>query len=354
MSCVDIFDIFITLLNITLHYRTIPYVFGKPIAANLMTEMTKNDSRGRPPNGPLDALKAKTWFWKVASKIGVTTGYGMEKYFSPGKVVKVTGGGTNRSGKYDKIKKGLHVPNDETIELAAKEIPESKKLINHPLWVVAKQPVANAEEFYIQLRKLRPEISNQLFLDHLKQGEMPVRFQAGISYPIDDISKESDLDAFTACVGLLQESIYFSSLTALYRHHFAKQTLFVLLRFISQPPFYRLAQDYFDYFRKYFFEAHLKEEWVQKLDLIHLPSYITYYQTIEMLIEDYQILRHHLFVPSTCLYLAEKYITPEVFENIEKLLLEGKPTEITKLKEFRNLVRCLRRWEEKQLKKRRH
>lgn len=316
--------------------------------------MTKNQSRGRPPNGPLDVLKAKTWFWKAAAKIGVTTGYGMEKHYSPGTIVKLKTGGTRRSCKYDKIKSGKHVPDDDTIELAAIDSPETKELISHPFWVVAKHPISNAEEFYIKLSKLRPEISNRLFLGFLKQGEMPVRSPLGIADVIDDISKESDLDAFTACVGLLQEATNFSSLTEPYRHHFAKQTLSVFLRFISQHPYNILADEYYDYFRKYFFEPNLNQEWVEKLDSIQPFSYISYYQSIEMIIEDYQILKHHLFVPSICLYLAEKYITPKVLDNIDNLIINGNGREITKLTEYRNLVRCLRNWEVKQLKKKVH
>jgi len=288
-------------------------------------------------------LKGKTWYWITAAMIPVRTAYGMEKHFHPDSIKKNVDGGTKRSGKFDKIKNGINVPSTKTVEQAGIEHPETLELFYHPFWVVARQPIVDTNEFYMQLSKLRPKISNTLFERYRKQGTLPVRRSNGIFSEIDELSKESDLDAFTACVGLLQEVTNYKMLPEWIVAHYAHQTFSVFLRFISQPPYFFLAKEYFEYFRNFYFEKYLSKDQVKTLDSIDLAIVIEYYQTITTIIEDYQILRHHLIVPTICLTLAEKYLTPKIVIKMVDLRLAGKFYESKKLPEFRNLVKCLRR-----------
>jgi len=309
----------------------------------------KTKRRGRPTKGPLESLKVKLWFWAVAGRLGVTTGYAMEKYFSPETVRQGPNGGTIRSCKFDKYKRGEHVPEPELVDRIESEFPGTKKFLNHPFWIIAKTPITDIEEFYIQLSNLRPEISKLLFFSPIDKVRMPIRQLTGPFGTIEDLIKESDWDALTACIGLIQEANYLGGIQKYYLKHYTRRTYGVFLPVISQHPFTQIAHELFDYLREHFLDRPEDAEWTKKLDSTYLDGHIYVYQTMLLIIEDLGILKHHFLAPPSCLYLAERYLKVSVIEKIHELSLSGKYHEATKLPEIKKLTRSLRRWEKKKV-----
>ncbi len=75
------------------------------------------------------------------------------------------------------------------IDWFGERFPETKKSLMHPFWVVAKTPMVDIEELYIQLGRLRPEISDLLFYPNKIEGKMPIRREKTLFETIDKLSK---------------------------------------------------------------------------------------------------------------------------------------------------------------------
>jgi len=313
----------------------------------------KNKRRGRPTNGPLESLKVKLWFWAVAGRVGATTGYALEKYFSPETVKPGPNGGTIRSCRFDKYKRGEHVPDPALVDRIESEFPGTKLFLEHPFWTIAKTPLTDIEEFYIQLSNLRPEISELLFFSPINRGRMPVRRMTGPYGTIEDLIKESDWDALTACIGLIQEAKYLYSNEPGYLQHclerYTRRTLGVFLPAISQQPFPRIAHELFSYLRENFLNRPQDEAWIRKLDSTNLDGHIYVYQSMLLIIEDLDIFKHYYFAPHSCLHLAESHLNGALILKIQRLFMSGNFHEVPKLPEIKNLTRCLRRWEKKRI-----
>ena len=303
--------------------------------------------RGRPANGPLESLKVKLWIALVAAKVGKKTGYGLEKHFSPETIRIATDGGTIRSCKFDKYIRGEHVPEPELVDKIEIEFPGTKAVLEHPFWVIANPSITGIEALYNELNKLRSGITKLLFFTPLDSGRMPNRTHNKWDEQINLLVKESDWDALTACIGLIQEARYLGNPPQPMQHLYAKKTLGVFLPAISQYPFTKIADELFLYLREHFLENKKDKDWTKILNEIELDKHILTYQNMRMLIEDLQIFQTHFFTPQQCLYIADKYLKPPVIAKIFHLFYNGQFRAANNLPEVKKLKRCLRKWEKK-------
>jgi len=291
------------------------------------------------------------WYWQIADKLEKTTDYGVEKHFYPDKFKKRTDGGTGHTSKFNKYKNGKHEPEPEQIQKAEIDAPGSETLLEHSFWAVIHMPVISKEDIYLQLIKLKPSIVDFLFTSYRPAGQVPTRRENPLFEDIDRLYKESDWDALTACLGIVQESRITNRFNALpfFEHNYLKLAINLFCKLICQRPFFIIKDELLEYLHEHFFDKCTDATWVAYYKDFNIEIKIQRYQYIVYLIEHLKIFKQHDHIPTACLYFTDKYLTKSVFLEIHLYEDTGQHKKISQIPEIKNMTRSLRRWEKKVL-----
>lgn len=301
--------------------------------------------RGRPRKCPTDALKVKAWFAEVADRSGLTSAYAMECHFSAEMVMR-RDGVTERPCKFDKYRRGEHLPRISLIEKIDEEFPGTKRLMYHSIWEILECSISGVEDLHIRLGMLRPEVTSILFNPEKGSNGNPRRNDDTYAKTFNRLAEPGSLDAFTACLGLIQE-IKFMGGTENHRAYIVASVK-AFFRLAYQPPFDMIAEDLFDYLKVSFFHHHNDPELANYLNSIDVHQAVISKSFIAHLIDCLNILSYHTETPPACLHIAERYLRQDV---IERFWDCGGPEgwrELKRLPVIRNLTRRLRKWERDQ------
>lgn len=302
---------------------------------------------GRPRHSPVHSLKFQLWFYWIAAELKVTSAYAVEKYYFYNEPNADPNKKFVCKNQFRNYKNGNNGAKSEIIDWFGEKFPDTKKSLEHPFWLVIQTPMVDIEELYIQLGHLRPEISDLLFYPNKTEGKMPIRRKKDLFKTIDKVSEGSDWDALTACIGLIQEIQYYNFGPGYFTGLYLKCALKILLPFISQDPYVKIADDLFNYLYESFFSKCQDPHWVRILNSTDIKKSIRKYRFMSSVIQALGIFRHHSHIHPTCLYLAERYLKPSVLYTIAKYHQSGDWKKVTQLSEVKLMTRCLRRWEKR-------
>jgi hypothetical protein len=307
-----------------------------------------NKRPGRPPNGLTEYFRAKICSLVAAEKIGVKTGYGLEKYFK-NEIFPINQSDISRSCLYDKHMRGESVPSLKTINKQKIDVPDIERVRNHPFWEIIKPSKNSADKIQIQLNRLRPDIVKILFFNTRNTSVFKEVFKSTFTETkplFESLIIEGDWDATTACFGLIHKARLEGKTTnqtmSMYYGHG------ILRRFLSTPPFSKIAVELYEYLSENFLIYPDDHEWNQKIRTTDMEEWIDIYNLLRLVITELNILKHHNSVVPASLYLAENYLTPLFLDTAKKFRASvvGKK-ELRKLKEVRNMTRQIQRWEQK-------
>ncbi|MCU7931134.1 MAG: hypothetical protein KZQ90_10060 [Candidatus Thiodiazotropha sp. (ex Codakia rugifera)] len=305
---------------------------------------------GRPPNkSPIKPLRVKSWFYYVAARLDLKrTGYALESYLEQEKVKRNHEGTVNRPCKYDRYKKGLHIPELTLVDRVEDIVPGSKSLLNHPFWEVAN-PIEDIAELYVHLNKLSPEVVNLLFHPGTEPGKIPIRHRQDYITTLETLSEIADLDAFAALIGLHQEDILTNTFKSPMLHIlYMKPLLTAFRKLISQPLFPDIADELFEYITTTLF-SELKSETADKLiTKMNISQAIDYSRFLLSIVDKLEILQKYTYPPVSCMHIINRYMTKNILaiafaNDSDKDWLAFK-----RLPEIKNLTKTLKRWELKQ------
>lgn len=99
-----------------------------------------------------DFLRVKMWFEEVKHQMGCST-YQVERHFMLN---------TSFGNKWRNYKTGKHTPNRTLVDRVAEYLPETKKIINHPLWELVDTERIENKHLYALICKIDPVIALEL------------------------------------------------------------------------------------------------------------------------------------------------------------------------------------------------
>lgn len=296
---------------------------------------------GRPHKSPLASPQVRAWFWAVSARARKSSGYALEKFFSEEKI-KRRDGIVVRPCKFDKYKRGEHIPSPTLVDKVETELPNTKRWLIHPFWKIASTTTDNIDinVLYELLYTLRPEIRDLLFFHNTSFPQRLMRRPENGFELLKKFNKESDLDALTACIGVLKELEYFDINYLIY---FApKIILKIFRRAFCVSPLYIVANDVFQYLKYEYLLIPGEDDWNIHVHSHNPISLIEHYQILLCIFEDLGLLNDYPYKSLNCLYLADKYFNKETYVKINHFFSRGEHGELLKLPEIRKFKRRIR------------
>lgn len=317
--------------------------------------------RGRPPHGEIERLRIQSWFWDIAGKLELKTGCEVEKFYKTEVNRRTKKYKFVCSNQFNHYKDGINAP-DAVVNWFEKRCDSKGAKISyeHPFWELLKNPSMSLEKLHILLRSLPHDIYSHLLFDHYEHNKRPylpkaTTRKAGYSSAIKYFDQLSTLDALTACLILVCEAKYFSSDKYIYQYaESACISTRIFLRLATEPRFISIAHILYPILVKDFFINPHSEELPSFSTEINVNTHIVFNLSVLTLINHLKILKHFKKPPPACLYLTEKHLTEETIEIIHKNRHLDKLSMIRKLPVIKNITRSLRRWEKKQLHKKKY
>ncbi len=309
--------------------------------------------RGRPPRNDIETVSTIAWFKCASHKLGKNSGYAFEQKFCQGKISTRDDGSIQRPRRFDYYKSGLHTPNRSAIDMVDEACSGTKAIIELPLWEVTRSPCTDLNKLYAQLHRLRPELVDLLFYRIRNGASGYERRQIDYMTTFQTLKKEGDIEALTACIGLIQEAKYYGYEAMDFMY--TKPTFAVFRRAVSESPLYLVAEEFFEYFMEHILNTPAADEIRTNVssEIINGLIWSTIYRLD--LIDDLRILRSGKYPPRSCLHIAERYLTIPVIREIGDLQTDDQWDGIyNKLPAIRNLTRALKRWETKNMPVTRH
>jgi hypothetical protein len=95
--------------------------------------------------------------------------------------------------------------NKKFIRRASKELPGTELILNHPLWLILKNPRASIEEIHNLMKLLDPKLQLRLFSKDKKTG-IYNRIRSQNTIHILRISLDNNLDAFACLLMMMREA----------------------------------------------------------------------------------------------------------------------------------------------------
>ncbi len=129
---------------------------------------------------------------------------------------------------------------------------------------------------------------------------------------------------------------------------YARPAFSILRRFSSASPFYIIASELYAYIRDNFLTDPYSKKFLTGIHSEDIDNLLMLARRRILLIEDMYILNKFSATPTSCLHIAEKYLTPPILMTIQDLLISGTAQDVLKMKEVKKLSRALIRWEDKQ------
>jgi len=301
---------------------------------------------GRPPKGPLDKIRTILWFWAIAEKLGVTSGYAIEKYYfvATGSPVK----DFVSTGKFNKYKAGKHIPSEDLVAWFETKFKGTRAWIDHPFWDIAI-PSTDIEMLYARLTSLRPEISQLLFYTNAEtKRNIPVRRGSRSTDELSELDIESDFDALSASLGLIQEANLLDVNPDISLHKLI--ALRILSRAIAQFPTLEIMPELFSYLREHFLNDSENQEWGEELDSISFDDCRMKNSLILNIIKEANILKYFNDPPPRCLYYGQHFLTTEEIFQIWNFRYDDDTEKIKNHPSIHNLSTQIKRWERNCLK----
>ncbi|MCU7875280.1 MAG: hypothetical protein KZQ84_00520 [Candidatus Thiodiazotropha sp. (ex Lucinoma borealis)] len=301
------------------------------------------------PSKSLRSLRSKVWFHFVSHKTGLHTGYGLENFLESGRINR-SGSRLTRPCKYDRYKRGLHIPRKRTSEKVEKQVPGARYYLNHSFWEVAETPAESEIAIYRSLRRLRPEIKRLIF-DNYRDSRMIVRNRSvGLNETFKILSCEADFDALAAAIGLIQVEIHHKNPYGIVVLC-ARPTEILIGRLIAKPPFSEVADELYQYVHTQFLEHPIDKSYLPDSlssdDGYRFDSEFTInrYRFLMKLASDLEVFRKYKDIPTASLHIIERYASQLPFEDVRKECIGDNYSPLRKHPIMRNMKRCLRRWE---------
>jgi hypothetical protein len=308
----------------------------------------------------VDILRVQTWFWAIATRLGVTTAYAVEKYYRTNSDPTYKNKKFEPSKRFKNYEKGLHVPHPGIVRWFDEQerFKGTRQYIDHPFWVLLKTPDINIDELYILLGKLPYHIYKHIFdfeldIDGAEYQPNPDKLlrKAGYLSALKEFDKYSNLDSLAATLGLICEAKHFSTREFKLQHATAADTaLRIFLRIATENQFICNSDNIFSLLRERFLTVSYDKTGIQNLEMVgnNLGEILLYNMFILGLINQLHLLKDIDDAPPACLYLSEKHLTQEVMNTISYYGESGEWSKIKKIPEVKNLSRSLRRWEKRQ------
>lgn len=165
-----------------------------------MTESKAPRRRGgRPPKPLITQFRATCWFYAVAEATGETSGYALDELFPLGRPRRIRSTDRPKSAcKFDKYRRGEHLPEPALVELVGEQYPATKTLFYHPFWQLA-EPNIDIEQVEHQIAML-PGIYRYAALGTGLIDNV-YGFDSGIS--LTQVAEMGGIDALASCLGRL-------------------------------------------------------------------------------------------------------------------------------------------------------
>lgn len=245
----------------------------------------------------------------------------------------------------------------------------TSKIYDHPFWEVIKFKSENIQDLYFLLSQLRPEITNLLFECPSFMFDPPLNYKKkfkrkpkkNIWSIFKRLQKESDIDAITAAIGLIIENRYTQDDPAYSEYYLSEKLFHFFKRAISFYPLNVVAPQLFQYVKENFlyermngkiypYMTHAKT-WNQYLDSFNIDIEVEMNQRIYGFLEDSDAIKHYVSIPNNCLYLTDKYLTTELKKDLFMYVTYEDFVRFKKDKNIKKMIRSIRRWEKRLLKK---
>lgn len=301
---------------------------------------------GRPPKGPLDKVRTILWFWAIAEKLDVSSAYAIEIYYFENTV------GSDKdfvsTGKFNKYKAGKHLPSEDLIAWFEARFKGTRVWLDHPFWDIAI-PSTDIEMLYEHLTSLRPEISQLLFYTNGEtKRNIPIRRGMKSTDELSELDVESDFDALSASLGLLQEVRLLDRNPDISLHRLI--ALRILSRSIAQFPTLEIMPELFSYLRQHFLNDLENQEWSKELDSISFDNCRMENSLILSIIKDANILKYFNTPPPRCLYYGQFHLTTEEIFKLWNYRYDEDTEKIKNHPSIRELTTQIKRWERSSLK----
>jgi len=300
--------------------------------------------QGRPRKTVPDIIKTMLWYRIVADHLQVNSAYALEKHFFPEIFKKGENRlAINRPCRWDKYRRGIYVPNKYYVDLVEEECPGTRLWIEHPLWEIIKQKDSNLVELYNQLSKLRPEVTEILFREaHFGKKKAHIRKNTN-EETLKKLTAICDLDSFTACIGLIQESDYTDN--SLFRPFCSRAAFTIFKNTMAFLPFHHIACPLYRYIKPYFINEYIDDaKWIQRVENFNITKHIELQNYIILYFEDMGVLGYSSEEQIFFLNIMLDYLGIEL---INKILVEKY---FCTIKEFHHipevikLIRRLKNW----------
>jgi hypothetical protein len=291
----------------------------------------------------------KLWYWYIAVKFNVYKGYSVEMLLRPNlDFERDEDNQKKRSGDFDKRKNGTRGISHKNALAIDKCVPGSIDWLYHPIWDLLKVPSLPIREIHDILANLRPEISSLIF-EYYRGHEHPP-YKINKPHDIEEILyQHSDLDAFMMCIGLMLDAKAFNRMTDYY--NYARWTHTIFCRFITIHPFIFIAEDLFEYLKRYFYSetVTIDQEWFASLKDFDVGERKSHNCQALHIIDTYKMRRPNVASLPSCIYIVEQYFFSEDLTHLFKTIKNEKTHNFRNHELTTKVYWDIQRWETKLL-----
>lgn len=314
-----------------------------------MNHAEKRHGPNQRPKITVDYLRTKAWYFLLALFFDELRGKQIEMRLLAEENDSLTEEEllekcTNRFIKY---MKGRHLPREKLVSLISTLFfPDAERLFNHPLWKVLEVKELNMKELHEILANLRPEVSELLFYLPRPNEASYYRRKPYSPSILKKLVAYSTIDAFTACLGLIQEERLYGN------HHnqnvITNTAMVIFYRIATLYPFIFIRHEFEDYMLYTFINFNYAPIWIFKYYGIGDYEPGTVNIIALFIANDSGVLKHFESAPFACIDLVLPDLTPNLLDEIAEAS-EGRDEWRSFLKRpiIKNIKRRIRRWESK-------
>jgi len=292
---------------------------------------------GRRANNEIDKVHAQAWFCVISARMWHASAYAIEKYYKTNQ--DDFSGDFIYTKQFKHYEKGRYLPRHEIVEWFENRedinFKGTQKIFDNLFWLLLKESRISPNKLYGLLE------------------ELPIPVAAAVQSPNDArrfFSELSSFDGLAGCQFLLCEasnnlirdadSILFNFLVML--QIISRLGAYRDYRSIALPLFNLIRNQCLEFLRPYVNET---RETIQLIENLEIEKMIRYRVIILRIIDEMSIFNKLRLAPPSCLYLAEKYITTTILNELSPMIRNNDISKIKSHSSIQKLKRSLRRWE---------
>ena len=292
---------------------------------------------GRPKQAKIDLLYAEHLYWCLMNATGANTDAALARMIATGP--ERVDAWRRRLRTY---RRREHAPQARCIKELAKHFPSIKESANHPFWRIARYPCSNMGDLYRDLYALRPGIRQLLFAESSENKTYPQRSGKPIVHLFETLSREGDLDALSACLGLIHELKHQDR--TFFDFIYTRPTYAVFRRCFAEHLLPQMSINWFAYLFKHFLDNPQGKALYQPLSpeiisgLANLSSLRTWFvRALNTLDPGIPI--------APCLHVAERYLSVDLLYEMTHLVQYQGGVKLKNDPRIMKLCRALKRWQ---------